>query len=161
MKQWIADGLSFFRDDFFPNLGYYLLQIFLIVLVVLIFSGINILVRFITDPICIKVLRMREDKRWPGMVGLFLSTIVTAILLVFIYNSFPQVRSTVIGWTGEKLQQLITWDRLPDLDIPTDEAVPVPEKSPPPALKKVGSPADIPAPGKTAPPPAAAPPPGK
>lgn len=162
MKQWIADGLSFFRDDFFPNLGYYLLQIFLIVLVVLIFSGINILVRFITDPICIKVLRMREDKRWPGLVGLFLSTIVTAILLIFIYSSFPQVRSTVIGWTGEKLQQIITWDRLPDLEIPADEAVPAPDKSPAPAAKKDSTSPVLPASeqAESPSPPAAGPPPG-
>lgn len=160
MKQWIAEGLSFLRNDFFPNLGYYLLQIFLIVLVVLIFSGINIVVRFITDPICIKVLRMREEKRWPGLVGLFFSAIITAILLIFLYGHFPQLRSTVIGWTGEKLEHLITWDRLPDLETPVDQAVPLkdqsPEPAPNPAVKPVVSP-----PGAAAPsPPPAAPPAG-
>jgi hypothetical protein len=131
MKEAIAGIFSFFRDDFFPNLGYYLLQIFLIVLVVMLFAGINIAVRFITDPICTKVLRMREDKRWPSMIGLFFSAIITAILLIWSYAHVPQMRPTVIGWAGKQLQTLVTWDKLPDLEKPAAyEPAPFKPKAP-------------------------------
>ncbi|HPQ70756.1 MAG TPA: hypothetical protein PKW95_16650 [bacterium] len=136
MKEAIANGLAFFKNDFFPNLPFYLLQIFLVVLIVLLFAGINIAVRMITDPICIRVLRMKENKRGPGMVGLVIALVITTLLLALAYTSFPQLRPTVVGWLGEKVVRLIeTRDQLPDLDVPAqteDVKVPVPEAPAPP-----------------------------
>ena len=109
---------AFFRDDFFPNLSYYLLQVFLLVLLVILFAGVNLLVRFLTDPVCINVLRMREEKRGPGLVGLFFSTIIMVFALVFAFSHFPQLRPTAVGWVGEKLQHVIVWDKLPNLQKP-------------------------------------------
>ena len=156
MKDFVAGIFTFFRDDFFPNLGYYLLQIFLVVLWVLIFAGVNIMVRFVTDPICIKVLRMKEHKRGPGLVGLVIALVLMAFLLAFAYSTFPQLRPTVIGWTGHKVQQLIHWgDKLPDLAVPpaevpktvplktpTPEAIPKPSPNatPKPILAPAGAP---------------------
>jgi len=126
MKDFIADVFRFFKNDFFPNLAYYLLQIFLVVLVVLIFAGINIVVRFITDPICTKILRMKEHKRGPAMVGLVIATVITIILLSLTYTTFPSLRSTVIGWMGHQAYHLMTFEKLPDLEVPVDKAVPTP-----------------------------------
>jgi hypothetical protein len=102
--------LSFFKYDFFPNLAFYLLQVFLIVLMVLVFAGVNIVVRIITDPLCIKVFRMKEHKRGPGMVAMVITVVICAFLLVISYNAFPQLQPTVIGWTGKQVQKVVTWD---------------------------------------------------
>ena len=154
MKEFVTKVLVFFRDDFFPNLPYYLLQIFLIVVLVLIFAGINIAVRMITDPICHKVLRMREDKRWPGLIGLVIAAVITALLLAWSYTVFPQLRPTVIGWTGHKVQQLLNWgDRLPDLEpVPIElPPKPTPSAAPPSALAPTPIPAPAPVPAEIAP----------
>jgi Na+/proline symporter len=98
------------KHDILPNLPYYLLQIFLIVLMVIVFAFVNIVVRFITDPLCIKVLRMKENKRGPGTVGFVISAVIMVFLLIFAYNAFPQLQPTVIGWTGKQLQKVVTWD---------------------------------------------------
>jgi len=145
MKEFIGSVFRFFRDDFFPNIGFYLLQIFLIVLMVLIFAGINIVVRFITDPICHKVLRMKENKRGPGMVGLVISVIIFVLLLAWVYVAFPQLEPTVVGWTGKQMYRLVNWgDKLPDLAVPPEKAVPKPEKIKPQPAQP--APAPTPAP---------------
>lgn len=148
MKEAIAKGLAFFKNEFFPNLPYYLLQIFLIVLVVMLFAGINIAVRMITDPICTRVLRMKENKRGPGLVGMVITLVISSLLLALAYTSLPQLRPTVIGWLGEKVVRLIeTGDRLPDLELPgktEDVQVPppaTPAPSPPPAAAPAPEPA--------------------
>ncbi len=151
MKEGIAAIIDFIRNDFFPNLAYYLLQIFLIVVLVLIFAGINIGVRMITDPICIKVLRMKENKRGPGTVGLGISVIITALLLMWSYATFPQLRPTVIGWTGHQIQRLFhKTEQLPDLaPVPVEQGAgtpdaadgPPPGAAPQPAKPPVAAPA--------------------
>ncbi len=139
MKEIIGRIFTFFRDDFFPHLSYYLLQVFLVVLLVIVFAGINIFVRFVTDPLCIKVLRMREDRRGPGFVGLFFSTIIMALLLIYSYAHFPQMRPTVVGWVGGKLQQAVVRDELPDLIAPAaDSPAAKPADEPAPAAKAAG-----------------------
>lgn len=150
MKESVASLLNFFKNDFFPNLPYYLLQIFLIVVMLLIFAGINIGVRMITDPICTKVLRMKEHKRGPGMVGLVITLLICAFLLAWTYSAVPQLRPTVIGWTGEKIQNLFTKvDKLPDLEgVPTDRPVPVPPES---DNQPVKQPPPVPEPGEQPP----------
>jgi hypothetical protein len=141
-----------------------LLQVFLLVLLVIVFAGINIVVRLITDPLCIKVLRMREDKRWPSLIGLVISTVIMVILLIVAYTSFPQLRPTVIGWAGKHLQQVVTWDRLPDIEMPAGlEPVPKgdvpPTKKPPTKGKPGGKPAETePAGPAKGPPPGSSPP---
>jgi hypothetical protein len=126
MKEGLAKIFNFFKNELVPNLPYYLLQIFLVVVMVLIFAGINLAVRMLTDPICIKVLRMKEHKRGPGFVGLVISAIIMAILLMWSYATFPQLKPTIIGWTGHHLQILLNkHDRLPDLTpAPAEHAAP-------------------------------------
>ena len=70
MKKVVFEITSFIRNYLIPHLPYYLLQIFLIVLMIIAFAIINIIVRFVTDPLCIKVLRMKENKRGPGTIAL-------------------------------------------------------------------------------------------
>ena len=121
MKEAIANLTNFMKNDFFTNLPYYMLQVFLLVLVVLIFAGINIVVRFVTDPICYKVLRMKENKSGAGAVAFVLAVFITLFLLVVANNSLPQLRPTVIGWAGHNIQKVLTSDKMPDLktDIKT------------------------------------------
>jgi hypothetical protein len=150
MKELIAKIINFFRYDFFPNLAYYLLQIFLVVVLVLIFAGINIGVRMVTDPICIKVLRMKENKRGPGLVGLGISVIITALLLAWSYAAFPQLRPTVIGWTGHQVQKLFhKTEQLPDLAPAAVE-----HGAPPERVPGENAPSPSPAPEAGPPPPA-------
>lgn len=110
MKEAIIDVMGFIKQDILPNLPYYLLQVFLFVLLVIIFAFINIIVRLVTDPLCYKVLRMKEENRGPGMVAFVVSLVVAAFMLVVAYNAFPQLQPTVVGWTGHKVQQILTWD---------------------------------------------------
>ncbi len=147
-----------------PNLPYFLRQIFLIVLMVIVFAFVNIVVRFITDPLCIKVLRMKENKRGPGTVGFVVSAVIMVFLLIFAYNAFPQLQPTVIGWTGKTLQKVISLDFDSfDKSIPS-EVKGVPEKiesGAKKAVKKVKSATkkEPPAPPKAPPAPPKAPPP--
>lgn len=110
MKEAIIDITSFIKQDILPNLPYYLLQVFLLVLMVIIFAFINIFVRLVTDPFCYKVLRMKEENRGSGMVAFVISLVIAAFMLVVAYNAFPQLQPTVVGWTGNKVQQILTWD---------------------------------------------------
>jgi len=133
MKEVIANITTFIKRDLIPNLWYYLVQIFLIVLVVIAFALINIVVRFVTDPLCIKVLRMKENKRGPGMVGLVIALLITTFLLIAAYNLFPQLEPTVIGWAGKNLQKVLTSDKMPDIEA-------LPEKIKDAAQKAVSEP---------------------
>ncbi|MCZ7586418.1 MAG: hypothetical protein M5R36_25530 [Deltaproteobacteria bacterium] len=87
--------VAFFKYDFFPNLWMYLTLVFIIVISVVIFAGINIVVRSITDPIMHKVFRFGEDSRIPPLLGGLASVIVTILVLQWFYNSFPALRPPV------------------------------------------------------------------
>jgi hypothetical protein len=107
MKQMVYDVASFIRNDLLPNIPFYLLQLFLIVITVLVFTFINVIVRFFTDPVCTKVLRMNENKRGPSTVAFVITLCLTAVLFASMYQAFPQFRPTVLGWAGEKVHRLI------------------------------------------------------
>lgn len=162
MKEFIINITTFLREDFFPNLPFYLLQVFLVVLVVILFAGINILVRFITDPVCYKIFRMKEHKSGPGMVAFVIALVISAFLLMAAYNAFPQMRPTVIGWAGHKLQQVLTSEEVESIKpkLTLDNLKAAPEK----IKKKVSpnaQPESKPATPQPAGSPAASPPPAK
>jgi len=84
--------VSFFKDDFFPNLWMYLTIVFMIVLAVIVFAAINFLVRAVTDPIFHKVLRFKEESRVPGLIGGVVSIVVAFIVFQFVYRAFPALQ---------------------------------------------------------------------
>jgi len=94
------------------------------------------------------VLRMKEHKRGPGFVGLGISVIITALLLAWSYSAFPQLRPTVIGWTGHQVQKIFhKTAQLPDLapaaiehGAPPERGAGENEPPPPPPAPEAGAP---------------------
>ena len=84
--------VSFFRDDFFPNLWMYLTLFFMLVIGVLVFAAINIAIRFIVDPIFHKVLRFDESSKVPPIVGAIISVIVAVVGFQWLYATFPTLQ---------------------------------------------------------------------
>ena len=87
--------IGFFKYDFFPNLWMYLTLIFMLVIGVVIFAGINIVVRSITDPIFHKIFRFDESSRVPMVIGGLLSLVVTVLAFQWLYNTFPALKPPV------------------------------------------------------------------
>lgn len=142
MKQILADIGSFFRDDLLPNIGHYLLQAFLILVVLVVFTAITIVVRLFIDPVMFKVFRLREGNRLPGLLSLILSLVILAYVLIFSVNRFAPIRPTVVGWAGENLRELVKENGLPGADLGTANKPLFKSKTK--KVKKTGTPAPVP-----------------
>ena len=92
LEIWVAKIIHFFRYEFFANLPYYLILIFLVVLAVLVFAGLNIAVRFITDPIFHKVFRIKESSKIPAVIGGIITAVIALFVLNWIYQNFPTLK---------------------------------------------------------------------
>ena len=73
----------------------YLTLIFMLVIGVVIFAGINLVVRSITDPIFHKIFRFDESSRVPMVIGGFLSLVVTVLAFQWFYDTFPALSPPV------------------------------------------------------------------
>jgi len=144
MKRILADIGSFFRDDLLPNIGHYLLQGFMLLVVLIVFVAITIVVRLLIDPLLLKVFRLREDSRLPGFLALVLSLVVLGYALIFAANRFAPVRPTVVGRAGEQLREWVQEHDLPGADLGRGERRTGQKK--PKKARKVGLPPSPPAP---------------
>ena len=86
---------GFFKYDFFPNLWMYLTLVFMLVIGVVIFAGLNFIVRSITDPILNKVFRIPESSKAPAYIGGIASIVAAVIVFQWLYASFPTLQPPV------------------------------------------------------------------
>jgi uncharacterized membrane protein len=73
----------------------YLTLFFMGVIAVLIFIGINITVRFIIDPIVIKVFRLEESSKFPSLVGGAASIAMSVVVFQWIYETFTAIQPPI------------------------------------------------------------------
>ncbi|MBZ0273708.1 hypothetical protein K8I61_16840 [bacterium] len=87
--------VGFFKYDFFPNLWMWMTLVFMLVIAVVIFAGITLVVRTITDPIIVKVFRMDESTKIPALVGGVLSVVVAIFAFQWFYDMFPALHPPI------------------------------------------------------------------
>ncbi|MDP8222962.1 MAG: hypothetical protein P9L99_06355 [Candidatus Lernaella stagnicola] len=107
MRKILDEMHNFLVSGFSGDLGTVLGQVFFVVIGVLLFFALYTIVRFFTDPITLKVLRVRDRSPLPNLVALFVSAILFVYMLIGAYRHIPATRQTVLGQAGQWLDRFL------------------------------------------------------
>ncbi len=123
MRKFLDTAHDFIVSGMSGDLGDTLAQAFFVLVAVLLFFSLNVVVRFFTDSITLKVMRIREDSPLPSIIALVATAVLFAYALVAANRHIPSLRPTVLGWAGKKIERTFI--------APPPPGKPAPKKSSP------------------------------
>ncbi|MCB1153329.1 hypothetical protein KDL45_06745 [bacterium] len=94
-KGYVEGFISFISDNLLPNMWGILTLLFLTTIAFMLFAGVNIAVRYVSDPFFQRLLRPKTGARAPILLGSVISVIVTYFILKAVYHAFPALHPSV------------------------------------------------------------------